>query len=334
MLTSRQLLIFKAIVDEFVLTAEPVGSKTLMDKYQLDYSSATIRNEMMALEDFGLLEKTHTSSGRVPSVSGYRFYVEHLLTKDPQNEFELQIANQFNINLDLNEAIKKSCDILSQMTSLTSLVLGPDATKQRLEHIKLFRISDRSAVAVIITDKGHTENKVFQFEFDVSLEDLETCTQILNDRLRGTLICDIVDKMEVIRPIMADSVQRYEALFSAFLNAFIRFASDNVYCSGKNNMLYQPEFADLERLRGMMAMLENSTWLQQLQQSNSTMMKMNDHTDLFWYDDMAVISSKFHVSANEMGEMIVIGPSRMQYNRIVSLMDALTKTMEKLYGKR
>jgi len=334
MLSSRQILIFKAIVDEFIQSAEPVGSKTLMDKYHLDYSSATIRNEMMALEEYGLLEKTHTSSGRVPSVNGYRFYVEHLLTTDQPDELEMQLATQFNINLDLNEAIKRSCDILSQMTSLTSMVLGPDASKQRLEHIKLFMISDRSAVAVIITDKGHTENRVFQFDYDVSLDDLATCTQILNDRLRGTLICDLVTKMEVIRPIMADSVHRYEALFSAFLNAFIKFASDNVYFSGKNNMLYQPEFADLERLRGMMSMLENNSWLQQLQQSNSTMVKMNDHTDLFWYDDLAVISSKFHVSPNEMGEMVVIGPSRMQYNRVVNLMDALTKTMEKLYGKR
>ncbi len=335
MLSSRQLEIFKVIVEEFIQTAEPVGSKNLMTKYKLPYSSATIRNEMMELEEQGLLEKTHTSSGRVPSAKGYKFYVEHLMIESDDSGVEYKLAQIFDVNFDIQEAIKKSCEVLSQMTSLTTVVLGPDATKQHLEYIKLFPINDRSAVAVFITDAGHTENRVFQFDSEVSLDDLQTCTGILNDRLKGTLICDVVNKLETIKPILASSVVRYETLFKAFLNAFIRFASENVYCSGQSNMLYQPEFADIERLKSMMSMLENNKWIEAIgSQENSLAIKMSDSTDLVWYDDMAVISSKFKVSNDQEGEILVLGPNRMEYDRIIGLINQMAKILENLYGKR
>ena len=124
MLTPRRIEIFKAIVDEFVQTAEPVGSKTLMEKYQLPYSSATIRNDMMVLEEMGLLEKTHTSSGRVPSTKGYKFYCEHLMEHRVDNQLEVAVRQQLASKpLNLDDAIRESCNILSQMTNLTSGVL-------------------------------------------------------------------------------------------------------------------------------------------------------------------------------------------------------------------
>lgn len=335
MLSDRQLSIFKVIIEEFIQTAEPVGSKTLMYKYNLPYSSATIRNDMVELENQGMLEKMHTSSGRVPSIMGYKFYVEHIMINKDEPGVEFEIAQIFDVNFDIQQAIKKSCEVLSKMTSLTTMVLGPDAAKQHLEHIKLFSISERSAVCVFITDTGHTENRVFQFEDDISLNDLQTCTEILNDRLKGTLICEIADKMESLKPILADSIARYETLFKAFLSAFIKFASENVYCSGQNNMLYQPEFADLNRLKAMMSMLEGNQWFNLISsQKESVAVKMNDKTDLVWYDDMAVISSKFRVSDTQQGELFVLGPNRMQYDRVISLMNTMSKTLEKIYRKR
>ena len=183
MLTKRQELILKAIVEEFINTAEPIGSKTLVELYGLNYSSATIRNEMNFLENAGYLEKTHTSSGRVPSTNGYRYYVEHLLNANLDDKEKYQLQSVFNEDIPFEDIIQKSCDILSNMTNLTSLVLGPDSNKQCLSHIRLFPLDEKSAVAVIITDNGHTENKTFHFDEDVSLEDIQNCTAILNDRL-------------------------------------------------------------------------------------------------------------------------------------------------------
>lgn len=335
MLKERQIVLFRAIVEEFILTAEPIGSKTLMSKYKLPYSSATIRNEMMELERLGLLEKTHTSSGRVPSIKGYQFYVANLLDRSSEyQELEYQIANLFDVNLDLNEAIKKSCEVLSQMTSLTTVVLGPDASNQYLEHLKLFPINTKSAVAVFITDTGHTENRTFFFEDDVSIDDLQKCTEILNDRLKGTPIVDVVKKMESLRPILASEVVKYETLFKAFVSAFMKFAGEHVYSSGKTNLLYQPEFSDLERLREMMKMLDSNKWFNEISSSSQASIKMNESTDLMWVDDMAVVSSKFKVSEHEEGEMIVVGPNRMQYEKILAMMKIMRKTLEDLYGKR
>lgn len=241
MLTERQIKIFKAIVDVFTKTAEPVGSKALMDVLDFSCSSATIRNEMAALEEIGLLEKTHTSSGRIPSSKGYRFYVEHLMEKQLDDSVKNSLQKVFSErHYSIEEIVKKSCDILSQMTSLTSVVLGPESRSQLLQHIQLIPLTQRSAVAIFVTDHGHTENKTFHFNTDVSIEDIKTCTDLLNDKLSGTPICDVVDRMREIEPLLASHVARHEVLFEAFVNAFMRFATENVYCSGQSNMLYQP----------------------------------------------------------------------------------------------
>ena len=334
MLTRRRIEIFKCNVDEFVRTAEPIGSKTLMEKYHLPYSSATIRNEMLALEEMGYLEKTHTSSGRIPSTQGYKFYCEHLLEKRMDEKMELALSEVFSSrHLNMDDAIKKSCDILSQMTNLTSGVLGPNASMQRLEHIKLFPINDRSAVAIFITDTGHTENKTFSFKETVSVEDIQNCTAILNDRLKGTPIHEVVEKMQMLKPILASSVQRHEMLFQAFVSAFVKFASENVYFSGKGKLLYQPEFSDIEKLRGLMGMLEDTSLWRNIGATNQLAIKTSNSSELVWMDDVAVVSSSFRINPEEEGKLMVVGPSRMDYDRIVSLLEYVSEMLEKLYGQ-
>ena len=336
MLTKRQELILKAIVEEFINTAEPIGSKTLVELYGLNYSSATIRNEMNFLENAGYLEKTHTSSGRVPSTNGYRYYVEHLLNANLDDKEKYQLQSVFNEDIPFEDIIQKSCDILSNMTNLTSLVLGPDSNKQCLSHIRLFPLDEKSAVAVIITDNGHTENKTFHFDEDVSLEDIQNCTAILNDRLVGTPIGQVVGKLKEIKPVLVSSVKRSEALFNAFVQAFVKFSSDNnVYCSGTSNMLYQPEFSDIEKLKTMMKMFEDSTVFRQIgsQDDSIRTITQDEKNEMVWLDDLAIISSKFTVGKQE-GKLMIVGPSRMNYNKIVSILDFVSAAIESRYKKK
>ena len=334
MLTPRQDTILKAIVEEFIRTAEPVGSKLLVEKYNLNYSSATIRNEMNYLESVELLEKTHTSSGRVPSTKGYRYYVEHLMEPVEQEEDRYQMQVQLDNNVPIEDIIQRSCEILSNMTNLTSVVLGPDANRQTLAHIRLFPLDSNTAVAVFITDQGHTENKTFRFEDQITIEDIQTCTNILNDRLVGTPISDIVEKMNELKPILAHSVKRHEALFNAFMQAFVKFASENVYYSGASNMLYQPEFADIEKMRNIMKMLEDSKLWRSLDSNDSLKLtSVNEKNQLVWFDDMAVVSSKFRMG-DEEGKLMIVGPSRMDYNRIVSVLDFAAEFIEEQFKKR
>ncbi len=332
MLTPRKIEVFKAIVNEFVNTAEPVGSKTLIEKYDLPYSSATIRNEMSDLEKMGLLEKTHTSSGRVPSTKGYRFYVEHLMENVENEAVEKALEQIFaDRRLSLDEAIRQSCDILSQMTNLTSVALG-SKTDERLKSIQVIPLNELSGMSVIVTDSGHAEHRVFQFEDEVSSEEIEQCTLILNDRLTGTPLSQVVEKMESLKPILASRLSQYEVLFEAFVGAFLKFAQDEIYMSGRQNMLYQPEFSDVEKLRELTNMLEESVVWQQISTKQEKLTLKNSGSELTWVDDLAFVSRSVEVDDEER-KLMVVGPSRMEYGSVISMMDYVSEMIEEVYGK-
>lgn len=339
LLTQRMVDILKAIVDEFVSTAEPVGSKTLVDKYKLPYSSATIRNDMAVLEELGYLEKPHTSAGRIPSNKGYQYYCEHLLKKDIDEEVKYTLANMFDRkSMNIEEAIKESCKIVSEMTKLASGVLGPDAKQQTLEYIKVFQIDEKTAVCVFITNTGHTENKTFNFQEAISIEDIETCTSILNDRLKGTPIGELPEKMESLKPIITKSVQRFEMLYNAFAGAFVKFATETLYFEGETNMMYQPEYADIEKLKELTKFFDDSKLFRNLVEhetaKNNVVAVTPKGTELVWKDDLAIVSSQIKLSNNpkENARIMVVGPRRMEYSRVVNLLDFICKEIEDMFN--
>lgn len=337
MLTPRRIEIFKAIVEEYIRTAEPVGSKALQKRYKLPYSSATIRNDMQVLEEMGYLEKTHTSSGRIPSTQGYKFYVENLLNDSSvDKKMEIAIRDAFDTTtMNVEEAVRQSCSILSELTNMTAGAVGPDTSTQKLEHIKVFPISDTDAVAVFITNTGHTETKTFHFDVDVSVKDIENCTEVLNDRLKDVPIGDLPERMEEIRPELSQVVQRHDVLFTAFVQAFVKFASENVYFSGKDHMLYQPEFEDISKLKELMKLLDDPTvWRKQADASRSLAVTTTNGAELTWIDDVAIVRSSFHVNDNETGQLMVVGPSRMNYDKVVATLEYVSGMIEKMYRNK
>lgn len=336
MLTKRKIEVFKAIVTEFINTAEPVGSKTLITKYNLPYSSATIRNEMSDLEELGLLEKTHTSSGRVPSTKGYQFYVEHLMEDtNPIAGIELAISQVFkDRRLTMEEAIKKSSEIVSQMTQLTSIVLGPSGDDDVLINIELIPLGEDSAMAVFETESGHKEQRIFHFCEQLGINDIEICTTIFNERLRGTRIGDLVEKLDSLKPILKQRLERYELLFEAFVNAFMRFAQDNIYYSGEKYMMYQPEFEDVEKLKYLMKLLENSQmWINLSSNHKYLSLRRSEQSELIWLEDLAVISRSIVDDDDMEHKLMVVGPNRMEYERVISLVEYVSKMIETVYGK-
>ena len=197
---NRSDTILKYIVEYFIKNAQPVGSHTLIDEYHLPYSSATIRNEMFALEKMGLIEKTHSSSGRVPSSKGYKYYCEHLRNKnvDEQLKHSLQTVLDQKVQ-SIEEVIKESCKILSHMTSLVSVVMGSDEKGERLANVQLIPISENTITAVFVTDKGYVENKTFIIPSDIKTNEIVDCVKLLNDRLKGTPVSQLVEKMEALK---------------------------------------------------------------------------------------------------------------------------------------
>ena len=335
-MTSRMIDILRAIVDEFVATAEPVGSRTLVEKYHLPYSSATIRNDMAALETLGYIEKPHTSAGRIPSNKGYQYYCEHLLNKDIDEDVKYALANIINHDtMNIEDAIKESCRMISDMTNLTSGMLGPDSGKQTLQHLKVFPIDRKTAVCVFVTSSGYTESKTFNFQDEVSIDDIEKCTEILNDRLKGTPIVELPERLESLRPILVDSIQRYELLFNAFAGAFVKFASENLYFDGTEKMMYQPEYADVEKLKEISRFFSDSRFFRNViehrNDENAIVARTTKGTELLWKDDMAIITSEIRINEEDNARLMVVGPRRMEYNRVISLLNYITKEIEDMF---
>lgn len=336
MLTARQLLVFRCIVEEFIETAEPVGSKTLLTKYNLPYSSATIRNDMSYLEEYGYLEKTHTSSGRIPSVEGYRFYVESLEQNDVDETIKYQVSSIFqDRGRSMNEIIQESCQILSDLTNLTSVVLGPNAMEDCLQRITLVPIQNNRVTAIIITDHGHVENKVFDLAQTISFEDLQACVQVMNDMLVGTPLGLVASKLDLeVKPILGAKIVEHEVLFKAFLEAFVKFASGDVYFSGKENMLYQPEYNDVNTLRSIVRAFENSqVWktLTPLSIEEGVSVKIGTDSPIEALSDVSVISASFNTKTQGKGSIAVIGPTRMPYEKVVTLVEYISKSIEQAF---
>lgn len=337
MLSTRQLLIFKCIVEEFVETAEPVGSKTLMEKYQLPYSSATIRNEMSYLEETEFLEKTHTSSGRVPSTKGYRFYVNTLLQPSVDDEVKNQVAVLLgDRHRSLNEIIQESCQMLSELTHLTSVALGPDSSYECLQNITLVPLGEHSVTAIIVTDKGHVENRMFSIKNNAYMEDLTSCVSVMNELLDGTPINQVAYRLERdVKPILSARVKEHEVLFNAFLEAFMKFANSHVYFSGKENMLYQPEYNDVNKLRRLVSAFENSqSWkmLESIHEEDGVCIRIGNESPIEELSDVSVISASFKTGRESKGSISVIGPTRMPYEKVVSLVEYISRSLEEVLG--
>ncbi len=330
---TRRERILKLIVDHFIKTAQPVGSHTLIEEYGLSCSSATIRNEMQALENEGYLEKTHTSSGRVPSSKGYRYYIDHLRNQavDEDLKYQLQTILQEKAK-SIEDIIRESCEVLTHMTNLASVVLGPNAEEEHLVSIQLVPISDKTATAIFITDKGYVENKTFVFPTSLKTSDIEKCVVLLNDRLKGTEIAKLLDKMETLRPLLSDYVKEHDIIYQAIAQAMLRFARDRVTLYGQEHLFDQPEFAsDAEKLRKMISFLDDPRNLQNFafDEDDDIAIHIGDGSDDL--DGVSVIKTNIRFPGRGDGSIALVGPKRMDYERVVSALEYVANELRNYF---
>lgn len=332
---NRRDRILKLIVEHFIKTAQPVGSQTLINEYGLEYSSATIRAEMNTLESDGLLEKTHTSSGRVPSSKGYRYYIDNLRERSVSDEFKYQMQSILDQKVQsIDNVIKESCEILSQMTSLASIVLGPNAKEEKLASVQIIPLSNTSATCVFVTDQGYVENKTFALNEDVQLCDIEKCVKLLNERLKGTAISELVGKMEAIRPLLNDYVIDQDVIYQAMLEAFVGFAKDRLNTYGKDVLFEQPEFAnDATKIRRLLELFESPEVFREYEDESSNDISIHIGGDGDEDEDVSIISAKVRIPGKKEGSIAIVGPKRMDYDRVVSSMEYLLNELAKRYSK-
>ena len=331
---SRRELILKYIVEYFIKNAQPVGSHTLIDTYGLHYSSATIRNEMMELENLGYLEKTHTSSGRVPSSKGYKYYIDHLREKTIDDSIKHSLSVIFNEkNKSIDDVIKESCQILSHMTNLASVVLGPNANEEHLVSIQFIPLSQNSATAVFVTDKGYVENKTFILPKNINISDIEICMKMLNDRLKGTPVSGLVEKTELLKPIITEYVKNNDAVYQQIAKALLNFTTQRVSMFGSKNLLNQPEFTqDINKLSKIMKFIESPESVNQLfidDEGGFGIHIADDNGDSL--QDVSVISSDINIGGEHRGKIALVGPKRMDYDKVLTALEYLVDQINKLY---
>jgi len=330
---NRRDKVLKLIVEHFIKTAQPVGSKTLIEEYGIEYSSATIRSEMNALEQDGLLEKTHTSSGRVPSSQGYRYYIENLREKSVSDEFKYQMQTILEQKIQsIDNVIKESCEILSQMTNLASIVLGPNVTEEKLVSVQIIPISKTSATCVFVTDQGYVENKTFVISENTKLEDVESCVKLLNERLKGTTIKELVPKMQAIKPLLNDYVIDHDVIYQAMLEAFLGFAKDRLSAYGKDVLFDQPEFAnDANKIKKLLEMFESPEIFREVEEGENEI-SIHIGGESQDDDDVSIISAKVKIPGQKEGSIAIVGPKRMDYDRVVSSMEYLVNELESRFN--
>jgi heat-inducible transcriptional repressor len=335
MLTSRQEIVLKLIVEEYIKSAEPVGSRTLSKL--LDFSPATIRNEMADLEDLGFLEKTHTSSGRVPSDTGYHYYIEKLINDDDEINKGFQFIDEIFKQSDVRkeEAIKQAMNLLSQLTNYTTIALGPSAYGSKVKKIELIPLHENVAIILIVTNAGHVESKQIALPDNTSVDDMKRVIEIFNDILFDCPISKVSEKIhyeintEKIKEIMIYN----QTIIDTFLDAFTKFTQSEYYLTGKNKMLYQPEFSNVERVRELLTFFEKNDIFQLVEntESQGLTVRIGKENAVSAMRDCTVITVPYELNNEDQGTIAIVGPTRMEYQKVIPLIKYLAAQMSKLY---
>ncbi len=328
MLSERQKKILKLIVESYIRQAKPVSSNQLCKK--LKCSSATIRNEMSDLEEFGYLEKTHTSSGRVPSEEGYRYYVDNLMEAKKMNGEEmlkLQIIFH-NQSLELSDCINKSLQVISDMTSYTAVVLGKASHENLLKEVRVVPLSNSQLIVIVVTDKGKVEHKNITLE-NVSMDDIKKTVELINNLIVGTPIDEVSTKLEFeIKPIISKYVEQHQQLYNAIYNVFTDITNTDISVVGRTKFLEQPEFDNVNKIRDLFKKLDDKDLLQEIKRDDSNNIEVYIGSENKLDNDVTIIKTNFKTDSEE-GTLAIIGPKRMEYDRVVSILEYLKENIER-----
>lgn len=336
----RKLKILQAIINDYISTGEPVGSRTIAKKYDLGISSATIRNEMADLEEMGYIEQLHTSSGRKPSDKGYRLYVDKLMKVpriSPEEEMIIKAKIIDEALFEVDKIIKQAMSLISDMTKLTCIVKASSADKSYIKSIQLINVSSSSILCVIITDNGFIKDSIIRVSKSVIDENLMKMTALINERIKGLTIEQI--NLEVINNLKND-LRGYEDIFSSIITNIYTILkqsdSSKVYMEGTTNIFNYPEFRDIEKVRDFLSLVGNNEIMKNLfSVSDGFTISIGNENIISEAKECSIISSVYGVNGRPFGSIGVIGPTRIPYSNVIrvikEVVDQINDNLSKLY---
>ncbi len=336
-LTERKMKILQAIIGDFVKTAEPVGSRTLSKRYELGISPATIRNEMSDLEEMGFLTHPHTSAGRVPSRKAYRFYVDEMMSAhELTSEMKVEIADRLYSNVrELDKTVEHAAKLLSEITQLTSFAITPKADLDRLKYIKLLPVDDRSIILMIVAESGKVSNTALTITVPYTEEALNVISKSMTYTFKGktlgeALTTDIINTLAEDLPAFSRLTENIVPNFVKILESML---DTNLYMDGLTNIFALPEYSDIDKARMFMEMFnKKDDFTRKLQErDDGIIITIGDENSEDGMKDCSVITATYHIDGKLVGKLGVIGPTRMEYGEITSVVKYLTDNISKAY---
>jgi len=327
-LSERKMQILKTLVDDYIKTAQPVGSRTISRKHELGLSSATIRNEMADLEEMGYISQPHTSAGRVPSDKGYRFYVDHLMQVQALKVEEIrQIRDAIERRInEINTLIRRASDIISSITGYASVALSPSLTKSTLKSVQVLPVDEKKILIVLVTNAGVVKNQVVRVNSDINHDSLTVLSNYLQRKLNGLIIESI--EFPLINDIQIEtgvSDELIDPVIEGLKKCMQDVEDTELIMNGVTNLLNHPEFSDLIKVKELFELFNEQSTIKSLMSSamkkgglNVRIGMENEHEVM---RDCSVVTTVYNLGDTELGTLGIIGPTRMYYSRVFSAMN-------------
>ena len=336
-LTERKKQILRAIVDSYIRTAEPVGSKTISQLPGMDFSPATIRNEMADLTSMGLLEQPHTSAGRVPSAAGYRLYVDELMQDYRLSMDETKTINQaMEVKMqEVDKMISQVGKLVSKMTDLPAYAVAARSSQRTVKRFDLILAETGSFILVVMLSDNQVQNKLIRLPLDVSQEDLRLLSAVLNASLTELTADEITPELLAKVTRSAAGAANLVPVIVDYTVELLRKTHSEVYMTGQAKLLGQPEYHDVEKAQEVLTSLDEDVIsnLPATLSSGTTQILVGPENVAKELKDSSVVITKFDIGDGMQGMIGVVGPTRMDYAKITARLSYFAENLGRMFAK-
>ena len=331
-LSDRHRKVFEVVVKEYIKKGEPVGSRTVSKILKSRWSPATIRGIMADLEDMGLLYQPHTSAGRVPTEKGFRYYVDNIVKKESKKISErdkklIVGALEPAEGKTLEELLQKASEVLSAISRYSGIAVSPKPSLMRLKYIEFLRIAERKVLVVIITFSGSIFNRIVALDEDIPQADLDRMGSYLNERFVGYTILEI-------KEMIFEEMKKEKLEYDKLLKKALEVGDQKVFIKGQFNMLFEPEFSDVQRMKALFKAFEDKSiiikMLDKAVKSPEPSVILGGDFPLKYLKNIGVVASPYVVDDENIGTIGVVGPIRMDYSKLIPIVDFTAKTLRKV----
>ena len=338
-LDDRKRLILQAIVEDYINTAEPVGSRSISKKTDLNLSAATIRNEMGDLEEMGLLVQPHTSAGRVPSTGGYRLYVDSLMEKYEMTSAEIAQMKEAATKKtrELEQIVKDVAAAFSGITGLPVIGVLPGAEASVVKNIKVVKVDENKAMLIVSDKSGIIKNKLLSLKTEISEEFVDHISRILNENLSGLTISEInLSNIMEVQSVIGKNFEILASVMEMVHEAVLEIDKKQIFVDGLSNIFRFPEYGNVEKVKELFSAVENrenlSKIIMEASLATQTKVLIGDEIPVPELKNNSVVLSHYRVSENITGVLGVLGPARMDYPKIISALEFFTSQLSEALG--